>query len=131
MQKILDTSIFSYAKMLSKVTLIGSSKLWIVEVGLSTEAQVKIFTTYPMVSNFLICFSSELTLYHTTLTFNGSHKEALWKQWEKEKMLVTSIFFFSHKVFYCSHNNISVFRHICIVICKCFQFGLVYSFVVW
>ena len=41
-----------------------------------------------------------LTLYHTTATFNNPEKEALIKTlWEKEKMLVTSIFSFSHNVF--------------------------------
>ena len=36
-----------------------------------------------------------LTLYHTMLTFNEPEKEVLKTSWEKEKMLVTSIFFFS------------------------------------
>ena len=38
-------------------------------------------------------FGKELTPRNTTLTFNNPEKEALWK---KEKMLVTSIFYFSH-----------------------------------
>ena len=41
-----------------------------------------------------------LTPYHTIPTFNDPEKESLFKTlWEKEKMLVTSIFYFSHNVF--------------------------------
>ena len=44
---------------------------------------------------------SDLALYHTMLTFNDSEEEGFWKTlWEKEKMLVTSIFSFSNSVFY-------------------------------
>ena len=42
----------------------------------------------------------ELILYRTFKTLNDPKKEGFWKQWEKEKMLVRSIFFFSHNVFY-------------------------------
>ena len=45
--------------------------------------------------------------------------------WEKEKMLVTSIFSFSHDVFYPSKNNFQFWSHIYFVTCKSFQFGLV------
>ena len=42
-----------------------------------------------------------LTLYHTMTTFDTLKEKALLKTlWEKKKMLVTSIFFFSHNVFY-------------------------------
>ena len=42
-----------------------------------------------------------LTLYHTILTFKDMEKIAFRKKlWEKEKMLVTSIFSFSHNLFY-------------------------------
>ena len=41
----------------------------------------------------------------------------------KEKMPVTSIFSFSHNVFYCSGNNFQFFSHIYLVVCKFFQFG--------
>ena len=43
--------------------------------------------------------------------------------WEKEKMLVTSIFSFSHNVFYPSLNKFQFFSYIYFVVCKCFQFG--------
>ena len=36
----------------------------------------------------------QLTLYHTILTFDDPENELLKKLWEKEKMLVTSIFSF-------------------------------------
>ena len=45
----------------------------------------------------------ELTLYHTNsmTTFHALEEKSLLKTfWEKKKMLVTSIFFFSHNVFY-------------------------------
>ena len=53
--------------------------------------------------------------------------------WEKEKMLVTSIFSFFHNVFYSIkdrnhyHSNITLN----FVVCKCFQFGKCPNFVVW
>ena len=44
---------------------------------------------------------SYLTLFHTILTFNNPEKEAFWKAlWVKEKILLTSVFSFSHSVFY-------------------------------
>ena len=47
-----------------------------------------------------------LTLYHTIPTFNDPEKESFWKHfWEKEKMLVTSIFSFSQNIFYPSENK--------------------------
>ena len=50
--------------------------------------------------------------------------------WEKEKMLVTSIFSFSHNVFYSSRHKFQFLSHNYFVICKCFEFGPVYNFVV-
>ena len=51
--------------------------------------------------------------------------------WEKEKMLVTSIFSFSHSVFYSVKEINHHFSNIQIVVCKCFQFGHVQNSVVW
>ena len=47
--------------------------------------------------------------------------------WEKEKLLVTSNFSFSHSVFYPFRDlsAISIFIEIQIVVCKLFQFGRV------
>ena len=61
-----------------------------------------------------------LTLYHTITTFNNPHMRSLLKPlWEKEKMLVTSIFSFSHNAFYPSQNTFLFFSHIYYVVCKC------------
>ena len=43
--------------------------------------------------------------------------------WEKEKMLVTSNFSFSHSVFYPFWEHFSIFIEFKIVICKRFLFG--------
>ena len=48
-----------------------------------------------------------------------------------EKMLVNSIFLFSHNVFYPSQTKFQFFIHIYFVICKSLQFGPVYDIVVW
>ena len=40
------------------------------------------------------------TLYRIIPPFNDPNEEGLKTLWEKEKMLVTSIFSFSHKVFH-------------------------------
>ena len=47
-----------------------------------------------------------LTFYNTITTFNYPVQATIWKKlWEKEKMLVTSIFSFSHNVFYPSQDK--------------------------
>ena len=50
---------------------------------------------------------------------------------KQEKMLVTSIFSFSHNVFYHSQNKFQFLRYFHVVVCKCFQFGQVPYFVIW
>ena len=45
--------------------------------------------------------------------------------WEKEKLLVTSNFSFSHSVFYLFEELSDIFNKIEIVICRLFQFGRV------
>ena len=45
--------------------------------------------------------------------------------WEKEKLLVTSNFSFSHSVFYPFRELSAIFVKFKIVICKLFQFGSV------
>ena len=54
----------------------------------------------------------------------------LLKTWKKEKMLVTSIFSFSH-VFNPSKKQIWVSCHSYFAVCICFQFGPVKIFIVW
>ena len=46
-------------------------------------------------------------------------------------MLVTSIFSFSHNIYYPSQNKLPYLSYIYLVVCKCFQFGQVYNFVIW
>ena len=54
--------------------------------------------------------------------FDAPGKHALLKTlWEKKKMLVTSIFFFSHNVFYPMKDNFHVLNNIKFVVCKCFN----------
>ena len=71
--------------------------------------------------------NSLLTLHDTVSLFNDLGKKVQKKKtlWEKEKMLVTSIFSFSHNVFSLSKIKFQIFSHIYFVVCKCFQFGLV------
>ena len=53
-----------------------------------------------------------LTLYYTIPTFNDPEKVAFFLKtlWKKEKMLVTSIFSFSHNVFYPSQKSFFFFE---------------------
>ena len=50
--------------------------------------------------------------------------------WEKEKLLVTSNFFFSHSLFYSFGELSTIFIEFDIVVCKPFQFGKILKFVV-
>ena len=52
-----------------------------------------------MVVRGIFCPHSVLTLYHTILTFNDPEKEDLKTLQEKENVLVTDMFSFSHYVF--------------------------------
>ena len=73
-----------------------------------------------------------LTHSHTMTPFGVSGKEVFFKTlWEKEKMLVTSIFSFSHNVFYSIKDRNYHLCYISFVVCKCFQFGQGQIFVVW
>ena len=46
-------------------------------------------------------------------------------------MLVTSIFSFSHSVFYSVRERNRHFSNVQFVVCKCFQYGHVQNFLVW
>ena len=50
--------------------------------------------------------------------------------WEKEKMMVTSIFSFSHNAFYPIKDKSYSLHHIYFAVCTCFQIGQVNKFVV-
>ena len=51
--------------------------------------------------------------------------------WEKEKLLVTSNFSFSHSVFYPFEELFSIFVKFEIIVCKLFHFWKSLKFVVW
>ena len=88
------------------------------------------FVVWQWVEEFLISLRYwTFTTQCWLLTTLGKRPfETLWK---KEKMLVTSIFSFSHNVFYPSLNKYQFFCHIYYVVCKCFQFRQVSHFVIW
>ena len=65
-----------------------------------------------------------LTLSLTSPGFYGSAVQVFLKTlWEKEKLLVTSNFSFSHSVFYPFRELSAIFIKFKIVVCKLFQFG--------
>ena len=51
--------------------------------------------------------------------------------WEKQKMLVTSIFSFTKNVFYSTKDEFHRLESIYFVVCKCYLFKPVWNFVVW
>ena len=55
--------------------------------------------------------------------FDDPGKQAFWKHWENEKLLVTSNFSFTHSVFYPFRELSAIFMKFEIVICRLFQFG--------
>ena len=57
-------------------------------------------------------------------------KRLLKTLWEKEKMLVTSIFSFPHNVFYSSEDKFQSFSHIYNVFCKSSQIWQVVNFLI-
>ena len=59
------------------------------------------------------------------LVFMCLQYKSFWKHWEKEKLLVTSNFSFSHSVFYLSGELPDVFINFKIVDCKFFELGSV------
>ena len=64
--------------------------------------------------------------------FDTPGKQAFLKTlWEKEKLLVTSNFSFTHSVFYPFRELSAIFIKFKIVVCRLFQFGPVSKFVVW
>ena len=52
-----------------------------------------------------------LTLYQT-MTTSDALEESLLKTWQKNKMLVTSIFFFSHNVFFPMEDKFNILSNI-------------------
>ena len=72
-----------------------------------------------------------LTLSRTSPGFYVSAVQVLKTMWEKEKLLMTSNFSFSHTVFYPFDKLSTIFIKLKIVVCKLFQFGRVLKTVVW
>ena len=73
-----------------------------------------------------------LTHSHTMTSFDVPGEKSLFKTlWEKEKMLESSIFSFSHNVFYTIKDRNYHLCCIYFVVCKCFEFGQGQIFVVW
>ena len=73
-----------------------------------------------------------LTLYHMIPAFNNLQERMLLETlWEKEKMLVSSIFSFSHNVFYPIKDRNHQYSNGEFVVCKYFHFGQGQKFVVW
>ena len=54
--------------------------------------------------------------------FDAPEKQAFWKHWEKEKLLVTSNFSFTHSVFYQFRELSVIYIKFKIVVCRLFQF---------
>ena len=78
-----------------------------------------------------LSFGKVLTFYQTIPRFNDPVKGIFLKQCGKRRMLVTSIFSFSHNVFHTFNERNQHFSNIRFVVCKYFRFGLGQNFVVW
>ena len=63
-----------------------------------------------------------MDIFHSDDFWRTGGKNLL-KTRQEKKMLVTSIFFFSHNVFYPMKHNLNMLSNIWYVVCKCFQFG--------
>ena len=79
------------------------------------------------------CAKFDYTLHYTIPTFNDPEKKRrlLKTLSAKEKMLVNGIFSFAHNVFSSSQHKFQFLSQNYFVVCKCFEFELVYCFVVW
>ena len=55
--------------------------------------------------------------------FDAPRKQAFWKHWEKEKLLVMSNFSFTHSVFYQLRELSAIYIKFKIVVCRLFEFG--------
>ena len=81
--------------------------------------------------NFVVCKCSSLFTTQSrllTALYKKSFKNIVGKG---ENAGNQHFFSFSHNVFYPFQNKFQVFSHIYFVVCRCFQFGLVYNFAVW
>ena len=75
--------------------------------------------------DYKVVDSVDLTISQTSPGFYVSALQVLKTLWVKEKLLVTSNFFFSHSVFYPFGELSAIFIRFKIVVCKLFEFGRV------
>ena len=93
-----------------------------VELNPNTTNQVNVYQTF----YHAIVGPVPLTLSQTSSVFLRLCRTSLLKTlWEKEKLLVTSNFSFSHSVFYCFGELSAIFIKFEIVVCNIFPFGRV------
>ena len=72
--------------------------------------------------NYLFSKFFQLLLFNSLPHHHDFYKKHLKTLWEKEKMLVNSIFSSFHNVFYPYKINFNFLSHIRFVVCKFFQF---------
>ena len=70
---------------------------------------------------FYVTKKPTLTIHQSRLLTTLNKRSLLKTLWDKEKMLVTSIFSLSHNVFNPFKNKVQVLSSIYIVLCKMFQ----------
>ena len=84
----------------------------IVEKG---EYDYQYLVLFPQCFSEVLFLGGRLTLQHTMPTFNDLETRSLLKTlWEKEKMLVTSIFCCSHNVFESSRKEFLLYLFYCL-----------------
>ena len=81
--------------------------------------------------DYILCDLSSFNPLPHNPKFNDPWKETFENNGGKGEKLVTSIFCFSHNVFYPSKHEFQFFSHTYFFICKLFQLGPVMKFVVW
>ena len=135
-EKLLVTSNFSFShSVFKRLVSQGRQKVSLCGNGLSGICE-NIYWWCSQNENF--DFSPKETykkifcLFHAFNPFPNKHwflhvcsTNLLKTQWEKEKLLVTSNFFFFHSVFDPSEELSSIFINFKIVVCKLIQFGRV------
>ena len=98
------------------------------------NAKTFVASSSPLYTNYLIIIycSAMFNTFPNKPWFSRVCCSSLLKTpWEKEKLLVTRNFSFSHSVFYPFGELSAIFIKSEIVICKFFQFGPVRNIVVW
>ena len=118
------------------LTIVGKGKKWLYPYSTFFFFFPTMFFTFPPKNfnssvTFITLFANTSNLdqfnpFPHNNTFRSPWETSLLKtRWEKEKLLVTSNFSFTHSVFYLFRDLSEVFIKFKIVICKLFQFGRV------